>query len=163
MTMRTLKPLLLIALLTVGLAPAVSAQTLASTTTLAANLSATAQTMSVSSATGFSVGRSALIDFEVVQITSVNGTTIGIIRGQQGTASQAHDNTERIIVGAINHFQMTDPNFGADCTRGAGQATYLPWINVLTGTVWQCDAFLDNRWSATRTQPITFNSIPTTF
>lgn len=151
--------ILLAALLVLGISLPVAAQT-ASTTTLSANLSGTAQTMVVASATGFSAGNYVYIDAEAVLIRSVSGTTITISRGQLGTASAAHDSGERVITGALTHFRNVDPDYGADCTRGSNPR---PWVNVLSARVWECSAFDNSRWTSTSTLAITYNSIPTTY
>ena len=138
-------------------ASSASAQTIASNTTLSAALSETATTMVVGSATGFTVGRYAWTGLEAVQITSVNGTTIGINRGQLGTRQQAHATSQIVVVGGIGHFNTTDPDTKAACTAGQGDAAYQPYINVLNGMVWVCD--LSSVWRGTNTSPITWDSI----
>lgn len=136
------------------------AQTVATTTTLAAAVTATATTLSVTSATGFTVGNYVYLDAEAVQITSVSGTSIGVSRGQLGTATQAHANSERIITGGNGHFQSRDPNYGAACTKGDGDAAFQPFINVIGGRLWMCNASV---WQATSTMSLTYNSIPSSF
>jgi len=153
----------LVALLILVLAWSASAQTVATDTTLGANLSDSATTMTVSSNTGFTVGNLAYIDSEVVRISAINGTAISIQRGVMGTPARAHDNTEVVITGAAGHFQTRDPDYGEDCTRGAGQASFSPYINVLNGLVWVCSAGLDSRWTAYSTVPVTYSSIPTSY
>lgn len=142
-----------------------SAQTVATTTTLAADLTATATTMTVTSATGFTVGNQVYIDAEQMQITSISGTAIGIRRGLNGTAARAHDNAERIITGAADHFHTNPPDYGADCARGVGQAAYSPWIDVRGAIVYMCGASGGGgtAWTATTTLPLTLSSIPTSF
>lgn len=160
----TIRRILLTVTLCLGMAPALSAQTLITNTTLAAALSATAQTMTVASATGFTVGNNAWIDQELVQITSVNGVAIGIQRGQTGTAARAHANARRVLTGNIAHFQQTDPlTLNGTCARGAGEAAFSPWINVRTGVISVCGAFTATAWTQTLTAPLTLNSIPTSF
>lgn len=149
--------------LTLGLVSQVSAQTVATTTTLAANMSATDTIATVTSATGFTVGNQMWIDFEQMSITAVSGTAITVRRGVNGTAARAHDNTERIITGVAAHFHTNDPDDGADVVRGVGQGAYSPWINVRTGVVWVPNPFQTGRWAATSVQKIAFDSIPTTF
>lgn len=150
-----LNRILLLAAAVLMLALPASAQTVMTNTTLAANLSDTATTMVVSSASSFTVGRYVWIDNEVLQITSITGTTIGIQRGQLGTAAQAHDNTEVVLTGVNNHFQQRDPSFGADCTRGSGDASYSPFINVLSGIAWNCQGSV---WQGSTSKRITYNS-----
>ena len=157
--MRLIRFSLLAVALVVGMRVPAAAQT-ASTTTISANLSASAQTMVVSSATGFTVGNYAYLDAEAVQISAVNGTQIGIIRGQLGTVGAAHDNGERVITGALAIFRTVDPDYGSDCTRSQNPR---PWINVLAARVWSCSAFDNSRWTATSTVNITYDSVPTSF
>lgn len=161
--MTTLRRILFTAALAVSFALPASAQTVANTTTLAAAVTATAQTMTVTSATGFTAKNYAWIDQEAVLITSVSGTTIGIQRGQLGTAARAHANARRIITGALNHFQQTDPTtLNGTCARGVGEAAWLPWINARTGVISNC-ANGGTAWTQTLTVPLTLNSIPTSF
>lgn len=146
----------------------VSAQTVATTTTLSADLTAGATQLSVTSASGFTVNNFLWVDHELMQIRAVSGTAITVLRGQNGTRQMAHDNAERVVTGAANHFNAVDPNFGADCTRGSGEAGFLPWVNIRTGVIWTCGGSGQNgvsglAWAATNVQPITFNSIPTSF
>jgi len=57
---------------------------------------------------------------------------------------------------------LGDPDYGADCTRGTGQAAVSPWPNTRTGVIWLCTAG-GTAWQATSTVPLTYNSIPTSF
>ena len=173
--MKTINFVLLAALLLIIGAVPVSAQTVATTTTLSANVAAGDTVISVTSATGFTAGNALYVDAEQMLIRSVSGTAITVMRGQNGTADRAHDNAERVITGAATggfrgegHFHIADPDYGADCTRGSGQVSHSPWINVRTGTVWMCGGSGQNgtaglSWTATNVQPVTFNSIPTSF
>ena len=138
------------------------AQTVATTTTLAAAVTATATTLAlaVTSLSGSTLGYYVYLDAEAVQITSVSGTSIGVSRGQLGTATQAHANSERIITGGNGHFQSRDPNYGAACTKGDGDAAFQPFINVIGGRLWMCNASV---WQATSTMSLTYNSIPSSF
>ena len=171
MTMKTMRTILMtLGLLVLAAWPA-QAQRLLTTTTLNANLAATDATMTVSSSTGFTVGQLALIDAEVVRITNLNGvagtsTLISITRGVDGTQQRAHDNAERMIVTLQNNdFHNTDPDYGADCVRGAGQAAISPWANTRTGVIFMCgeSSAGGTAWTATSTIPLTYGSIPTSF
>lgn len=59
-------------------------------------LSATATTISVTSATGIEVGQTLLIDSEQVYITALSGTTLTVERGVNGTAAVAHSDQATI-------------------------------------------------------------------
>lgn len=167
--MRTLLCALVLFLVQAG--PAYAQRELTQTT-LNANLSASDAAMTVTSSTGFVVGQLALIDYEVVRITNLNGTAgtstlIGIQRGVDGTRAAAHDTAKSIwITQQNNDFKQVDPDWSADCTRGTGQAAILPWPNTRTGVLWDCgralsDLTASGRWTATSPLPITYNSIPT--
>ena len=165
-TMRTI--LSVVALLVLMAVPA-HAQRLLTTTTLNANLAAADDLMTVTSTTGFVVGQLVLIDAEVVRIQELLGgaagtaTVVRITRAVDGTQRRAHDNAERIIITAQNNdFKNTDPDYGADCTRGEGQAAISPWVNTRTGVVWLCPAG-QTAWQGTTTMPLTYSSIPTSF
>lgn len=133
------------------------AQTVASTTTLSAAITDSATSMTVASATGFTVGNKALIDQEVVLIRSVVGTVIGIARGRGQQPARAHASGNNVTTGASQHFYSRDPEYNDACTRGSAtstnnNATYLPWINDQTGTVWTCT--LGSVWKGTSRAPL---------
>lgn len=134
-----------------------TAQTLATSTTLSSAVTATQAVWAVASASGFTAGNFAYADYEAVQIVSVSGTNVTVLRGQMGTVARAHASSETVITGVAQFFQQADPDFGAACTRGAGQAAYLPWINVQTGNVFVCRT--GGTWNVTNVLPITFNSL----
>lgn len=168
-TIRTI--LMTLGLLVLAAMPA-HAQRVLTTTTLNANLAATDDLMTVTSTTGFTVGQLAFIDAEVVRMTELIGgaagtaTVVRITRGVDGTQARAHDNAERIIVTRDNtDFHNTDPDYGADCTRGTGQAAISPWVNTRTGVIFLCGASGGGgtAWTATHTMPMTWGSIPTSF
>ena len=142
----------------------VSNPTCTTRTTLAANAAADDSVINVTSATGFTANNKIWVDFEQMHIISVTGTLIRVRRGDNGTRSEAHDNADAVFTGDPAHFQTSDPNFGQDCTRGTGQAAYLPWINVRTGWMWTCDNGLTTTdWRATQKGLRTLDSEPTTF
>ena len=153
---------ILLTLALVACALPVQAQTTMTTTTLSANQAADANVMSVTSATGFTVGNFIWVDSEQQQITAITGTAISVRRAQNGTLARAHDNSDRVYTGAANHFQTSDPDYGADCTRGAGTAAYMPWINVRTGNFWVCRAE-SSTWNGTNAATLTFDSRPAQF
>ena len=160
--MKTIRMMLIgLAVLLLWSVPA-SAQRLIVNTTLAANLSATDTTVSLTATTSVATGQFAFVDREVMVVTSVNTTanTITVQRGQGGTAAAAHDNAERIFITAGGDYHTTDPDYGQDCTRGSGQATVLPWINTRTGNIWSCWP-ATSAWNGTNTAPLTYNSIQT--
>lgn len=88
-----------------GFAPRIFAQAAQPTfTTLAAALTANASSMKVTSATGFTASTGnldylAFIDHELVRLTTVNSTTIGIQRGVSRTGASAHLSGAYVVVG----------------------------------------------------------------
>lgn len=140
-------------------------------TTLSANVAADDRTVSVTSGTGFTVGNGIWVDFEQMLITAVSTTTITVNRGVNGTRAEAHDSGDNIFTGVDDggprgggHFNTQDPAVGQDCTRGDGEATHMPWINIRTGWMWVCDNGTTTvDWVSTRKTPATLNSEPTTF
>ena len=137
------------------------AQRLLDNTTLAANLSDTATTVTLTSNDAAAVGEFIVADREVMRITSVSTTdeTVTVQRGQGGTAAGAHDNAETAFVVAGGDLKTVDPSYGADCTRGTGQAAVLPWINTRNGNIWKC--LPSGVWNGTNTMLLTYNSIQT--
>src|SRR4051812_36099756 len=71
-------------------------------TTLSVAMAATDTSMVVASATGVSAGYYVKVDQEVMRVGSayVSGTTVPVIRGQDGTYVQAHPITAGVVVGA---------------------------------------------------------------
>lgn len=167
----TLRTILCTAALLLAFAWPASAQRLLTTTTLNANVAAADNTITVTSTTGFTVGQLIFVDWELMRIQSMNGvagtaTIVTVTRGVDGTARRAHDNAERILVSVINtDFHNTDPDFGADCTRGSGQAAISPWVNTTTGNIFMCGASggSGTAWTVTNVIPLTNGSIPTSF
>jgi hypothetical protein len=148
--------LTLVVLLT-GLTPAWAQRVLGTTTTSAA-WTQTATTVALTSTTNVTVGDSLWLDSELVSVSAKTTTTVTVQRGVQGTRAQAHASGERVFILPSNgDFRTTDPDYGAACTRGVGQAAVLPWINARTGTIWNCWA-QDSTWHGTNTGFITWNS-----
>lgn len=137
-------------------------------TTLSANASETATVLTVTSGTGFTAGNGLWIDYEQMLIRAVSSTSITVSRGQNGTRAVAHDNGDGVFTGVNTggprgggHFNAVDPPFGQDCTRGTGDASHLPWINVRTGWMWTCDVGTD--WTASLKPTLTVDSEPSDF
>lgn len=152
---------ILAALLLTQTAPAY-AQRIITSTTLTPAISATTTTFVVGSLTNVAVGQFAFADSELMQVTAINTTAVSVTvqRGVGGTRAQAHAAAERIFITAGGDYRTTDPDYGAACTRGTGQAAVLPWINTRNGNVWSC---LGNNstWNGTNTMLLTYNSIQT--
>ena len=140
----------------------VSAQTLATTTTLSAAVDKDDNTITVASATTFADGAKVWIDHELMIVLGSygTGTTIPVRRGTNGTAAAAHPNAAKVTVAVESatstYFYTFDPDFQESCTRGSGQAASLPWVNIRTGTTWICRT--GNNWIGTNIAPIIYDS-----
>lgn len=133
-------------LLLLGASPT-QAQTVLSSTTLSSAITSTSQgSMAVTSATGFTAPGTgatlvyALIDREVVQVRTVNGTAIGIVRGMLSTQASTHISGATVWVGPPTAY-------GDDIPSGQCQRTLLPSVPYLAagrgqelsaGTIWDC-------------------------
>lgn len=115
-------------------------------TTLSAAVGATANTLRVASASGITAsttGPSFLYVLdpggqrgELMKVTSVSGTNIGVARGYNGTASVGHISGAIVVIGRGQDFPGYNPS-GA-CT--ASTAPVFPWINPITGEQWICSS-----------------------
>jgi len=87
-------------------------------TTISAACTVSDTSLTVASATGFTAGYLVRIGDEMMRITSayVSGTTIPVIRGQEGTLVSAHAVTSGVVCGIASDWQ----------TPGAATATQYP-------------------------------------
>lgn len=111
--------------------------------------------ITVASSTDFTVGQFIYIDAEALEINAISGTSITVGRGQLGTRTQDHASSEAVFTGGNQHFQQTDPDYGAACTVGTGEALYLPYINLGRAVMWTC---ITTSWVGTSTAAITYDS-----
>lgn len=76
------------------------------TTTLSSACAASDQSIVVASATGFAAGYLVLIDGEMLKVRKdyVSGTTIPVLRGQDGTKRVAHVSSANVTVGTAADF-----------------------------------------------------------
>ena len=147
----------------------VNGQTVATTTTTSAAMTDSANTISLTSATGVvaTAPRTKLwVNQELMEVLSLSGTVATVRRGLQSSNVSAHDSGDKVTIlnetpGVTQYTFGYDPDYNASCTRGTGQAIALPWINTLTGTVWVCRA--GGAWRGTRIEPITDDSDPATY
>ena len=87
------------------------------TTTLAADLSATSNKATLTSGTGFAAGQIVKIDGEYMRCTAVSGAVVSLAqRGYNGTAAQAHDVLSTVITTTDNS-DWTNLQMGADSDR----------------------------------------------
>ena len=76
------------------------------TTTISAAVAVNDTSITVTSATGFAAGSSVLIDQELMKVAQsyVSGTTIPVLRGQDGTVTAAHKASANCSVGLASDF-----------------------------------------------------------
>jgi hypothetical protein len=129
---RFLVPLVL---LIVGAVAPAQAQTALNSSTLSAAVGLNDESITVTSASTLEAGQLLVVGREAMQILSVNSTTIGVSRGQIGTAKMAHPTAALFYSGAKERFGSGSRPLGA-CTRSAQR--YLPYIQLPTGDVWDC-------------------------
>jgi len=146
-------------------ASSVGAQTFITTTTLASAVTATQSSIIVTSAAGaWTIGNYAYVDYEVLKITNVSGTLIGVARQQFGTKANAHASGTTILAGNGGHFRnmatyQHSPPVGA-CVRSS--QPYLPIIDYTSGNIWTCNSS-SAKWIGTNTAALVYNSIMNTF
>ena len=143
----TRKPLILVTLLALLMAPFALGQATASSqlltaTSLAAALNSSSTSLRVTSATGIAANTTVLwIDDgtggngEAVFVNSVSGTTIGVTRGYNGTKSNAHLSLSVVLSGTPNKFFSVDPS--GSCTAAS---SITPYVNIMSGLQWICSS-----------------------
>ena len=99
-------------------------------TTLSADIDDSAHVVGVASAMGFSGGNfRILVDSEIMKVTGVSGTTLTVVRGQEGTPATAHSNGAAVkhilTAGALdahdqNDLAAYDTYANKPCCRHAG-------------------------------------------
>jgi len=118
-----------------GLIPGVGsagAQTILTQTTLSSAVTSTSQTyVTVASATGITANSTVLYVYdgqgELMFVNSVNGTTIGVTRGSNGSpAASTHPNGALVFVAPPNAIASQPPT--GSCTRA--NVPYLPLISM---------------------------------
>lgn len=163
-----------LALIVLGAVPA-HAQTVLSSTTLAAAITTTAQTaISVTSATGMTAAGTGsnlvylLIDRELMQVRTVSGTGIGVIRGQLSTVATPHISGAIIWVAPPAAVYPYIP--AGQCQRSL--LTYVPYVvsggasagrGSEVGSLWDCLGLTTaGQWVETNDQGIGFSTFGTT-
>lgn len=136
-------------LLALLLAAPVFAQTTTTATTLSAAVTSNTQDrITVASATGFAAGRFVYIDNELMQVarTYSSGTTIPVLRGKGGRASQ-HLSGARVIAGTAGSYDPSTGNSSGvfisaspygPCTPASQAFTIV--VNTTTGDKFKCIA-----------------------
>jgi hypothetical protein len=138
--MKTLRTLMATVGLLAALAVPSFAQTTLTSTTLAAALAAGSTQATVASATGIEVNdyfaivsRNQVI--EVAQVRAINGVFLTLTRNVRLGGNIAHASGSTVYHAPQGQFFTTNEPSGT-CTRAS--ETYLPRINLATGTISQC-------------------------
>lgn len=144
------------ALLSLCWEPLAAFTQLTSTTLSAAVTSESAQTITVTSATGIAVNTTALfVDWEYMTVRGVSGTTITVTRGAAGTRAAQHISGATVVIGNPNAFVSVDP--AGKCL--IANVLYQPVINIRNGNWWLCrGATASAQWQATNVVNIVYNS-----
>ena len=86
------------------------------------------------------------IDREEIEVLSVNGTTLQVRRGINGTAGAAHASAAMVLAGPEIAFYTNDPG-GTPASSGVGGGSctlantlVTPWLNVRNGYQWLCSS-----------------------
>jgi hypothetical protein len=86
-------------------------------TTLAADLAANSNKMTLTSGTGFAAGQIVKVDGEYMRVVSVSGAVVKVAqRGYNGTVAQAHDILSTVIT-TTDNTDWTALQMGADTDR----------------------------------------------
>lgn len=109
------------------------ATTTLTSTTLAAELDATARLVMLASTSGLSAGQFLFIENELMQVLGLDVPSggVNVLRGQGGTPAGYHEPGATVYAGSGDQFYRTDP-------VGSPKEIILvsPWINVSNGSVW---------------------------
>lgn len=142
-----MKKFLITLIAVLALATPVAAQTTVTQTTIAAAMTATQQSVTLTSATGVTSGGFLFVDQELMQITSLTSTTAQVLRGQGGTRASAHGILTTIFFGPSASVTSQGPFYAYDPSLGVCTASAQPYslhINVQAGRVWSCIA---SKWA----------------
>lgn len=174
--MKTMKHILLVLALIAGFAAPLLAQTTPAETTTTAAVTATQQTIPLTSVTttpttAWVAGNFLWIDTEAMQIRSISGLTAVVIRGALNTTGSAHKSGAVVYAAFPGHFfsstaggppgppQGGGSGDGLACTRT--QWSFLPQIDTVYGNVWSCPKGTAQSWNGANVMPVTFNSMTT--
>lgn len=101
------------------------------TTTLTEQVSASDTAFKVASTSGLTPGVRLYLDRELANIISIDGSSVQVARGVDGTASSRHASNTPITFGRADQFYDSDP-----VGLPPNELPVSPWINVLTGSIW---------------------------
>lgn len=132
------------------------AQSNVTTTTAAAAGTATQNFITVASATGITAGSTGLwlpATGEYMSVTSVSGTTIGVVRGDLGSRALAFANSATVVIAPPG--ATTGETLFGTCT-GANARPYFQQINVPQNLMYVC--LQAGTWQARQGTPVVYNT-----
>lgn len=165
----------LVAVLALGVTPALAQINPAVVTTPTADITATQTTIGFTAVSGtisvgtgpaqtrsLQAGDGVYIDGEYMLVAGsyVSGTQVPVIRGQLGTTAKAHESASSLVFGPPAMFSTTDPGGGSSVCP-SNPAPYLVQINVVSGNAWLCrqTSSTVRVWVGTNSRQITYNSL----
>ncbi len=165
LTKITFGALALIALLA---SPVFAQQYTISNTTLNGAISATQNTLILTSASASSgssfgapaVGQCLVVEAEAMKITAVSSTTMTVQRGPSGGGGNPavpHATLAVVWTAPCNAFKLAEPAVSVGNQTCSAQPA--PWINLKTGNVWWCNT-ATNKWSGSNFAVFTYNTVP---
>lgn len=111
---------------------ALSTATLTTTTTTAP-CAANDTSIVLASLVGVAPGVCLFVDAELLCVTGYGvGTAVSVLRGRGGSSTRPHGSGATVYIGRADQFYDQDP-MGTPETP----PVVLPWINTVTGSVWQ--------------------------
>lgn len=119
--------------------PRLYAQATINSTTTAAAVTATAQTIRLASTSTIVAGQLLYVDREMMSVQSVSSPTVMVTRGVNGTRAYAHASGAVVWTGPANYFSQAEP--AGPCV--AVNEVALPRIVAITGEIYQCS---DSAW-----------------
>lgn len=127
--------------------------------TVASNGSPAPTIIQVTSATGitataayngqtanYPTGSDIFVDREMMQVISVNGTVLTVVRGINGTVAASHRKGAMVLAGNPSWFYVNDPGGSGGFSGTGGDSCVLanvvatPRVNVRTGAEWICSS-----------------------
>lgn len=130
-------------------------------TTLSAAVAVSDTSITVASATSIAAGRLIQIDQETMEVIQsyTSGTTVGVVRGQAGSATAAHKASAGVVHGDASDFD--NPSAQEVVTNAASRATVITSVSA-TSTLALPDAGTDMRVILNGTSAITLTvPVPT--
>lgn len=107
-----------------------------------------AQIISVASATGINApsntngtqGSLLYVDREAMRVQSINGTSITVLRGQNGTQAEGHLTGVLVWIGNPQWYSQDPAEFPPNGACTLANTITLPRLEVLSGEIFTCDS-----------------------